>query len=133
MKIHVFDASAVARIFLSSGDLPPLESPKIAPAFLSVEFGNVLWKYLQKGYLHPDEANEIWNRFEKLGIEFREDLPLVPEAIKIGHESGLTVYDSLYATLARNENAVLVTADKKLSEIASSRGIEVMFLKSSQK
>jgi predicted nucleic acid-binding protein len=93
-----------------------------------VEFGNVLWKYLQKGYLHPDEANEIWNRFEKLGIEFREDHPLVPEAIKIGHESGLTVYDSLCAVLAQKENAVLVTADKKLYEIASSRKIEARFL-----
>jgi len=88
----------------------------------------VLWKYLQKGYLHPEEASEIWNRFEKLGIEFREDHPLVPEAIKIGHESGLTVYDSLYVALTRNEDAVLVTADKKLYEIASSRKIEAKFL-----
>ena len=118
---------------MSSGDLPPLESQKISPAFLSVEFGNVLWKYLQKGYLHPDEVNEIWNRFERLGIEFREDHPLVPEAIKIGHESGLTVYDSLYAALAQNENAVLVTADRKLAETISSRGIEVRFLKPPQK
>ena len=40
----------------------------------------------------------------------------------------MTVYDSLYAVLAQKENAVLVTADKKLSDIASSRGIETRIL-----
>jgi len=128
MKRYVFDASAATRVFFHSGESPPVVELKIAPAFMVVEFGNVLWKYLKNGHLTAHEVLEVWRSFLALEFEYREDEPLIPDALRFGAKHGLTVYDALYAVLARDEKATLITADKELAEKAESAGIGVRFL-----
>lgn len=128
MKRYVFDASAVARVFFRSGEPPPVVEFKVSPAFMAVEFGNVLWKYLRSGHLTVHEVLEVWRSFQALGFEYHEDGPLIPDALRFGAKHGLTAYDALYAVLARDKKAVLITADKELASKAESAGISVRFL-----
>jgi len=128
MNRCVLDASALVRVFFHTGDAPPEAVTVMAPSFLPVEFGNVLWKYIRGGFITEGEAFEVWEAFLGIGISLHDSKGLVPEALRFGASHGLTVYDSLYAVLAKREDATLVTADRKLFEKAGAAAIQALFL-----
>lgn len=101
-------SEAAARILASGSQL-------IAPALLAAEFGNALWKKVQRGVLGPEEAVEIARAFvstEPVSLVSTADLLIGALDIALRYERA--VYDALYLALAVSESATFVTADVRL-------------------
>ena len=86
------------------------------PDLFFAEFGNVLWKRVNKGVINVDEAiasNKVLSCLPVPLIQ-HPTAPLLPAAIEIACQTGATVYDSIYIALAIREGTQCVTADQKL-------------------
>lgn len=86
----------------------------LAPDLLYPETGNILWKKRRLRELTPAEAGEIVDAITALPIKVEASRPIMPLAVAIAMESGITVYDAMYVTVARVYETRMVTADKKL-------------------
>ena len=86
----------------------------LAPDLLTAEFGNVLWKKVQRGELSDQEAQEILGLFvEHPPVTLVASIDYVRPALELALTFGRTLYDSLYLALALAENTRLITADAR--------------------
>ena len=92
------------------------EARLLAPSLWRVEVTNVVWKHLQRGLLHPADADAAVALLRHLPIENVPDARVLEPAFTIAVEAGVSVYDALYAALAFDTLAPLVTADRRLAE-----------------
>lgn len=86
----------------------------IAPDFLYLELGNVLWKYVSRGELERNDATEILTDLQQLSLRIVPPAADLDQALHLAIEFGRTMHDSLYVALAIRERARMVTADRKL-------------------
>jgi len=120
-KRLVIDASAAAKWYVKENGYKEMqdilamiirgELIAYAPTLLVSEVGNTLAR--AKG-LDKQDLVEAIKALKVIGIKLVSDLELVEEAVKIASEDKITVYDALYISLARRENAKLLTYDRKL-------------------
>lgn len=89
----------------------------LAPDLIFSEVGNILWKKHRKKELSRAEAEEIVDAVVSLPLEIEASKALLPFAVDLGLAYGITVYDALYVSLAKVQETILITADKKLVEI----------------
>ena len=89
-----------------------------APALLKLELGNGLWKNWRKKVITIEQANEAIASIGRTIAEWRETETLLEAALKLSFDLDHTVYDCIYLALARQLNAVCVTADKRLLTVA---------------
>ena len=121
MKQLVVDASVAVKWFIP--EQGSIEAIKLltgrhllfAPDIIRPEVGNILWKLYTRRLLTGDEAIQIIEDFLSLPIEICASDPLMTSAFEIAASAGRTVYDSLYLALAIERNAVVITADRRLS------------------
>lgn len=85
-----------------------------APDLIYPEIGNILWKKLRLKELNRSEIEEIIEAMSALPILVEPSKPLLPLAVEMSVEYGITVYDAMYLSLARVYEAALVTADRRL-------------------
>jgi predicted nucleic acid-binding protein len=99
--------------------------PLIAPDLLVAEVGNVLWKKVSRRAITRRHAQEALIWLPELFDRLFDSAALAPRALEIAAEHGATVYDSLYVALAEaaGSDAVLVTADAGLGELAGKVGL----------
>lgn len=91
------------------------EASLLAPDLILSEVGNVLWKKGRRGELTPEEIREIADAVIQLSlVTMVSSNVLLPGALEIALTNDRTVYDSLYMALAVAEEAVFVTADRRL-------------------
>ena len=94
------------------------EERLVAPDFIVVEVGNVLWKKLRRGELTAIQAvsgvRELPTYFEQPA---RSAL-LAPRAIAIAAALAHPVYDCLYLACAERFESPFVTADARFASIA---------------
>ena len=96
----------------------------LAPELAKYEVGNVL---LKAKHLSLDEGAESLNVFYALPIQFfPESFDLAREAYEFGIQTGMTYYDASFAALAKQEGAILVTANPKHQ--TKSIGVKVIAL-----
>ena len=104
----VLDASAVVRIIEASPEaalmVQALDAADLvlAPELMLTELANTLWKLRRADRLNDLDPQE-----------------LLAEALALACHLNHPVYDCLYLALARREAAVLVTADKRLQQLAA--------------
>ncbi|MFZ0451881.1 MAG: type II toxin-antitoxin system VapC family toxin [Desulfatiglandaceae bacterium] len=134
MKIVIVDTSALIRLYVPDGPIPDgLEEYLAAawrgeialmiPELALAEFVQVLWKKEQAGYLESSEVGEIVAALLELPIEVVGHHGILMDALSLARPYGLTVYDSLFLSLARKKKAELVTADQRLKNaFGDSRG-----------
>lgn len=67
------------------------------------------------GIINSSEADEILSAILDLPLEIKGHYDILPKALILARKYNLTVYDSLFLTLAEERNAELVTADQELS------------------
>lgn len=127
--IGVVDTSALIRLFVPDGPLPDgfenflrgvergLNSA-IAPELLMAESANVLNKKRKNNELTPAESDQLLASTIDLPIRLFSHRPLLPRAFELATEFNLSVYDTLYLTLAEEHGAVVFTADLSLQKIA---------------
>jgi predicted nucleic acid-binding protein len=103
------DRSAAAVSLLESGDI------LLAPDLIVPEFGNIIWKKVQRGELTADEGRSIVNAFTSLTLlSHIPSVRLLPGALEIALSFDRSVYDSLYLALAVTADALFITADERL-------------------
>jgi predicted nucleic acid-binding protein len=132
MKTIVLDTSALLRLFVPDGPLPAGLEDAIAAAARSeavlllpetalAEAAQVLLKKHRAGFLSLGDASEILEAILDLPLETVPDRSLVAEALVLAAAHKLTVYDSLFLTLAQRRNADLLTADLDLKKAFKKR------------
>ena len=95
----------------------------MAPDFIWAEFGSTLRKKVRLKEMTVQEAEGILNDFMRFPLQTYGSKFLLNSAWQLAHESGDTIYDSLYLALANSRGCSLVTADKKFYE-SISKGID---------
>jgi predicted nucleic acid-binding protein len=85
-----------------------------APDLLYPEFGNILWKKVQRQEIMTEDAREILIGLRRVPLALTPSSLLIDAALEIAIAHRRTVYDSLYIALAAARDSILVTADDKL-------------------
>jgi predicted nucleic acid-binding protein len=83
------------------------------PAFMLLEFGNVLTKKIRRQELSPPEANAILKELKYLPLHRHADDQLFPAAYQLALDTHRSLYDCLYLALAEVIDGIMVTADRK--------------------
>jgi predicted nucleic acid-binding protein len=89
----------------------------LAPALLTYEVTNALYKKARKGEITFETATEALTKVLLSGValNFSQDSNLGRRAIELAHQFGLTAtYDAHYLALAEREGCELWTADKRM-------------------
>lgn len=86
----------------------------LVPDLLYAEFGNVLWKRVNRSEIDLAAAGEILQALALVPFQVWTCQSLMWEALEIAGRSGRSVYDCVYLSLAVKTGAPLVTADQKL-------------------
>jgi predicted nucleic acid-binding protein len=85
------------------------------PDLIFAEVGNVLSRYTRDATLSLDGALRRISLVLRIPLEVRELRILIAPAVGVASSRGLSVYDACYAVLAEAQDAVLVTADRRLA------------------
>jgi predicted nucleic acid-binding protein len=85
------------------------------PDLVYAEVGNVLSRYTRDATLSLDGALRRVSLVLRIPLEVRELRILIAPAVGVASSRGLSVYDACYAVLAEAQDAVLVTADRRLA------------------
>jgi predicted nucleic acid-binding protein len=85
------------------------------PALVFAEVGNALCTYARETTITTNGALRRLAFVLRMPLEIREMEAIVEPAVGVAISRGLTVYDACYAVLAEAEDAVLVTADRRLA------------------
>jgi len=88
---------------------------KLAPDLVLSESTNTLVKYCRGGLLARADAAVLLGEILALPLEIRSSRSLLPAALTISLERGITAYDACYVALAEAAHAPLLTADRRLA------------------
>jgi len=121
----VLDASAALRLITNAPGVEPwvqqlAEAPLVlAPELMLTEVANAIWKLQRAGQLKLIEPHALLADALELVDQIEPDRHLQVEALALACHLDHPVYDCLYLALARREAAVLLTADRRLQQLAA--------------
>jgi len=129
MSAVVLDSSALVRLLLPDGPIPPGaeealrraerdEMTLLAPELILVESAHVLHKKRQQGYINADEQKELLADMLSVPLRLFGHPLLVTRALALAQEQAISVYDAFFLALAEKNNVRLITADAKLLRVA---------------
>jgi len=125
MKIVIVDTSALIRLYVPDGPIPDgleeylaaawrAEITLMIPEIALAEFVQVLSKKEQAGYIELSEVDEIVTALLELPLEITGHQDILTDALSLARQYEITVYDSLFLSLAMKRKAELITADQRL-------------------
>ncbi|MBP3710609.1 MAG: type II toxin-antitoxin system VapC family toxin [Treponema sp.] len=126
----VLDASAAFEIAFNGAESEKMRSlveqadVVYAPHLYIAEVSNVLWKYVQGGFVSERDAQTtlvLALQYVDLFIDCGEN---AVESLHEGNRLKHSIYNMFYFTLARRNSALLLTKDKKLKMLAKKEGVE---------
>lgn len=132
----VLDASAAVSIALKKAGYESIQgaislyNQIIAPDLFRSETANTLWKYVNFEDLKYEHAVELLESILGMVDDYTPTSENNTEAFFEAVHYKHTVYDMLYLTLARRNNAALITLDKKLANLAAKLGVTIYYEKS---
>ena len=117
--IVVVDSSVVVKWYVNEDHT--LEAERLidsslelhAPELLLAEFGNIIWKKLRNQDIDEQLANFAIESIAKLTIVLHSHPKLIRSAYTMAVETGTSVYDWIYLSLALSLSCKFVTADRK--------------------
>ena len=127
--IVVIDASAAVDLVVNaparSAEARLLSDAKwvLAPTLFVSEVTNVFWKYHRFRNLEREKAEAGLSLALDLPDSLSDDLDLHSEAFAVSCLARHSVYDMMYLVLARRNNAVLFTRDRRLRELAGEHDV----------
>jgi predicted nucleic acid-binding protein len=131
----VIDASVAVKWFVEqdgADEARALGGPSavlIAPDLVLAEIASALWKYVRAAMIAEDAAKTALARAPSAFSWLVPLEELLASAFELSLAMRHPIYDCFYLALARQENAPLITADKRLAAAAKSLpNIEVRVL-----
>jgi predicted nucleic acid-binding protein len=123
----VLDTSALIRLYIPDGEIPSgleealraawrAERIILIPELALAEAAQVLLKKESAGYITDTEADEILSNILELPMEVVGHYNIIFDALNLSRKYKLTVYDSLFVSLAQKKEATLITADQELEK-----------------
>jgi len=122
----VIDTAVLVKVFLEEEDSPRAQSlfrsaaegshRLVAPDFLAVEFGNVLWKHVRRSRLAVEEARRSLERFPYEHIAWLPAHVLLPDAFEFAARYAIAVYDGAFLASASLLDVDFVTTDRELHD-----------------
>jgi predicted nucleic acid-binding protein len=94
------------------------DDPLVAPDFVLVEVGDVLWKKTRRHELNPEQAVAGMRAAPTYFDELIPCGPLLARALAIAVEVRHPVYDCLYLACAEDLEMTLVAADGRFASVA---------------
>ncbi len=121
----VADASAIAALYLPEELSEEVEKALAGAHSVSsldlaaYEVLNVVWKHARRGLISREAALEIAGEVLQLfkTLEVHSYWEVLPDALEIALEKGVTVYDSAYVALAKKLGAALLTLDRQIAQV----------------
>lgn len=119
MTAYVLDASVIVKWFVPEVHSNPavrlkeMDAQLHAPAFLTLEVGNVLAKKRRRDEISHAEAEDIWRAFRRAPIHRHADDTLVLAAFDLTQQTQTSLYDNLYLALSVKLDIPFLTADRK--------------------
>jgi predicted nucleic acid-binding protein len=90
-----------------------------APAFITLEVANAMWRAVKLGRIIEEDAQEALKALNDMRIELHEsDWIQASQGLSIACKLDLTIYDASYLSLTDKTKAQFITADNKLYEKA---------------
>ena len=90
-----------------------------APAFITSEVANALWRAVKLGRIVEEDAQEALKALNDMRIELHEsNWVQASKGLSIACKLDLTIYDASYLSLTDETKAQFITADNKLYEKA---------------
>jgi len=117
----VIDASAAVRLLLQGSKKVAEAIRKTqtsAPSLITIEVANALATAARTGRIEPDVAERALALMLELPVELVPIESLAAPALTAAVAIGISAYDAAYLVLAAQRDAVLVTADRRLSLLA---------------
>lgn len=93
----------------------------VVPDIFWVELGNVLWKGARRGRWSRGDAENAAADFEARRFTTVSSIALLSDALRIAFAYDRSLYDCLYAALAVQAGADLITADERLANALAAR------------
>jgi predicted nucleic acid-binding protein len=129
----VLDTSALLRLYLADGPLPPSLEPAIqrgctgdalllVPDLCLLECASVLLKQVKRQLLSADECRDLLTDLLQLPLRLTSASELACASLDQAMALSLSVYDASYLALALKHGARLITADKQLAKADLSLG-----------
>jgi len=121
MSRAVLDASGAVHLVMNGEHAPrlaeQLEEAAIvtAPTLFCSEVTNALWKYVRAGQISLDLASQRVEECMGLAASLVPERSLVQEALVAAARYQRSVYDMMYAVLARRSGAAVITMDRSLA------------------
>jgi len=129
MEKYVIDASALLTFFLPD-EKPTTQIDKIiekfssgkcelfAPELLKTEVGNALRSCVLRKRMPKKRALDLFEKFLLLEVNY-EDVNL-KKALSLSIKYNISLYDGIYAYLAKSRRVPLLTRDSKLNKLLNS-------------
>jgi predicted nucleic acid-binding protein len=90
----------------------------VAPELVLAEVANALLSYVRADLLSADDAAGALRDVAAIGLELHSLVGLIEPAFEIAVLLETSAYDACYLALAEQQDAVLVTADRRLAALA---------------
>jgi predicted nucleic acid-binding protein len=130
----VLDASAVAKLLIEEPGsdvvrgIVATEPHRLAPELLVAEVGNMLWRRMRNGTTPVAAADRLMRAVPRAVTSLEALAPLSQDALEIALRHNHPIYDCFYVALARRESSALVTADRRLAQLAAVEGVEARLI-----
>jgi predicted nucleic acid-binding protein len=123
----VLDASVIVRAVIDEAhdarewveQLRDARAEVIAPDLVYAELANAFARYVRTDAVELERAIHLLASIVELPLDVRANRTVCGLACSLAIQEGLTAYDAHYLALAEAEDAVLVTADRRLAAAAS--------------
>lgn len=132
--IGVIDTSALIRLFIPVGPVPEGldtffmgvgtgRNTAIAPELMIAEVANVIFNKTKTGEITKEEGTLLLSDMLEMPIRFFGHMPLVFRAYELAQRFQLTVYDTLFLSLAVEKSGIVFSADEKVVKAAKTLGL----------
>jgi predicted nucleic acid-binding protein len=131
MNIVIDASAAVGLVFAMPGTenfAASLEQAAlvVAPDIFVAEVANAVWKYRKADLVSRERCELVLEQALCLPDRIEPAMDLYVEAFALACRHLHPVYDALYIVLARRNNAVILTLDRRLATLAGSLEIEAI-------